>query len=135
MNEYKKGMHSGEIKAWCEAARNEAKPISLSAPFTPEEHPILEPLMIEHAENNQVNYYLEKSLIETDLFTGMDLSGIWVYIIYKNQETLEKYLELTRIINNLQETNNYNDEKRREIALTFGRLLGYSDECINNRWC
>jgi hypothetical protein len=134
MDQFKLGMHVGEIKAWCEAVKNDAKEMSLSAPFKPEEYKTLLPYMKEHAERNGVNFYHEKELIVTDLFWDMDLSGIWVFIIYRSPETLEKYLKLKEDKTKLLESGNYEGEARKDIAVRFGRLLGYSDAMIHARW-
>ena len=134
MDRFKLGVHVGEIKAWCEAAKNDAKKMSLSAPFKPEEHDEIKPYMVEYAEKNDVKYYLEKELIQTDLFGDMDLSGIWVFIIYKHPEILEEYLNLKQEKVRLLKQDRYIGEKRKEIAVRFGRLLGYSEESIMERW-
>ena len=131
---FKLGKMVGEIKAWCEAAKNEAKELSLSAPFKPDEYETLLPHMQEQSERNRVSYYLEKNLIKTDLFADMDLSGIWVFLIYKNQSTLDKYLRLKEDKEKLVKAEEYLGEKRKHIAVRFGRLLGYSDPCIQERW-
>ncbi len=134
MDQFKLGMHVGEIKAWCEAVKNDAKEMSLSAPFKPEDYETLLPYMMEHAERNGVSFYHEKELIATDLFGDIDLSGIWVFIIYRSPETLEKYLNLKEDKKKLLESKSYEGEARRTIAVRFGRLLGYSDAMIHARW-
>ena len=134
MDRFRLGMHVGEIKAWCEAAKNDAKKMSLSAPFKPEEYEDINPYMIEYAEKNSVKYYLEKELIQTDLFGDIDLSGIWVFIIYKHPEILEEYLALKQEKARLIQQDEYIGEKRRKIAIGFGKLLGYSEESIVERW-
>ena len=83
------GKQVGEIKAWCEASRSGAKEMSLSAPFKPEDYESLLPHMEEQAGRNEVKFHLERSLMGTDLFGDMDLSGIWVFIIYAVEEMLE----------------------------------------------
>ncbi len=134
MDQFKLGKQVGEIKAWCEAAKNEAKELSLSAPFKPDYYETILPHMKEQAERNNVNYYLEKSLIITDLFGDMDLSGIWVFLIYKHQKTLDAYLKLKEDRASLVESGKYEGEARRDIAVRFGKLLGYSERCIHERW-
>lgn len=134
MDQFKLGKMVGEIKAWCEAAKNEAKELGLSAPFKPDDYDILLPHMKEQAGNNSVDYYLEKSLIITDLFGDMDLTGIWVFLIYKDQKTLDAYLKLKEDKERLVESGKYEGEARKDIAVGFGRLLGYSDKCILERW-
>ena len=128
------GLHAGEIKAWCEAAGNDAKKMSLSAPFKPEELKTIESYMKKYAERNNVNYYLEETLIQTDLFGSMNLSGIWVFIIYKHPAVIEEYHSLKRERKKLVEEDAYMGDPRRSIAVRFGKLLGYSDEAINKRW-
>ena len=134
MDQFKLGMHVGEIKAWCEAVKNEAKEMSLSAPFKPEEYETIVPYMKEQADRNGIRFYHEKELIITDLFGDMDLSGIWVFIIYKGPETLEKYIKLKEDRTKLLEAGKYAGATRKDIAVRFGRLLGYSDPMINEKW-
>jgi len=131
---FRLGVHVGEIKAWCEAAKNDAKEMSLSAPFKEEEYELILPYMREYAERNNVNYYLEKELLMTDLFPDIDLEGIWVFIIYRKQEVLLAYLSLKKEKQQLIEEGLYSGENRREIARKMGRLLGYSDSAIEERW-
>ena len=131
---FRLGVHVGEIKAWCEAAKNDAKEMSLSAPFKEGEYELILPYMREYAERNSVNYYLEKELLKTDLFQGIDLKGIWVFIIYKKQEILLSYLSLKKEKHQLLEDGQYKGKQRRVIAWKMGRLLGYSDSSIEERW-
>ena len=127
------GKQVGEIKAWCEAARSGAKEMSLSAPFRPEDYESILPHMQEQAGRNEVNFHLEKSLMGTDLFGEMDLSGIWVFIIYAKDEVLERYLALKAEKERLESEGEYVGDARRGIAEGMGRLLGYSDAHINRR--
>lgn len=127
------GKQVGEIKAWCEAARSGAKEMSLSAPFRPEDYENILPHMEEQAGRNEVNFHLEKSLMGTDLFGEMDLSGIWVFIIYAKDEVLERYLALKAEKERLESEGEYVGGARREIAVGMGMLLGYSDAHINRR--
>ena len=90
--------------------------------------------MKEYAERNDVSFYHEKELIITDLFGDIALSGIWVFIIYRSRETLDKYLKLKKDKAKLLESGSYEGEARKAIAIRFGRLLGYSDPMINERW-
>lgn len=134
MDKFKLGLHVGEIKAWCEAAKNDAKKMSLSAPFKKREYDEIRTYMAQYAEKYDVNYYLEKDLIQTDLFDNMDLSGIWVFIIYKHPEILDEYFEIKRDKTNLIKHDKYFGEARKVMAVRFGSLLGYSEESIARRW-
>ena len=127
------GKQVGEIKAWCEAARTGAKEMSLSAPFRPEDYERILPHMEEQAGRNKVKFHLERSLMGTDLFGEMDLSGIWVFIIYAEEEVLESYLALKAEKERLESKGEYVGDARRDIAVGMGRLLGYSEAHINRR--
>ena len=127
------GKQVGEIKAWCEASRSGAKEMSLSAPFKPEDYESLLPHMEEQAGRNEVKFHLERSLMGTDLFGEMDLSGIWVFIIYAEDEVLERYLDLKAEKERLESEGEYVRDARRGIAEGMGRLLGYSEAHINRR--
>jgi len=94
LSSYRKGELVGEIRSWCEAARNEAKDMSLSAPFMPINAGFMEEAMREEADREGVSYYLEKALIRTDLFPNVDLDDKWVYVIYKKPEVIEEYHRL-----------------------------------------
>ena len=127
------GKQVGEIKAWSEASRSGAKEMSLSAPFKPEDYESLLPHMEEQAGRNEVKFHLERSLMGTDLFGEMDLSGIWVFIIYAENEVLERYLDLKAEKERLESEGEYVRDARRGIAEGMGRLLGYSEAHINRR--
>ena len=127
------GKQVGEIKAWCEASRSRAKEMSLSAPFKPEDYESLLPHMEEQAGRNEVKFNLERSLMGTDLFGEMDLSGIWVFIIYAEDEVLERYLDLKAEKERLESEGEYVRDARRGIAEGMGRLLGYSEAHIDRR--
>jgi len=120
-------MFVGEIKAWCEAARSEAKDMSLSAPFHPEDYEFLLAKMEKLAQENEVNFYLEKSLLTTDLFADVDMTDRWVFIIFKKEHIIEKYLDLKTEKENLEAHGKYVGRSREEIARKMGKLLGYSD--------
>jgi len=125
------GRQVGEIKAWCEAARSGAKDMSLSAPFRPEDYGSILPHMEEQAGRNEVKFHLERSLMGTDLFGEMDLSGIWVFIIYATEEVLERYLALKAEKERLESEGKYVGDARRGIAVGMGRLLGYKEAHID----
>jgi hypothetical protein len=121
------GMQVGEIKAWCEAAKSGAKAMSLSVPFKPKDYERLSRHMEEQASRNGVKFYLERDLIRTDLFADLDLSGMLVFIIYRDDQVLADYLNLKSEKVCLVDNGEYTDEARRDVALRFARLLGYEE--------
>jgi len=64
----------------------------------------------------------------------MALLGIWVYLIYRDTEVLNEYLSLKEEKKQLEKDGAYTGNPRRDLAVRFGRLLGYSDEAIYARW-
>jgi hypothetical protein len=131
---FKLGMYVGEIKAWCEAAKNDAKKMSFSAPFNPNEYAFLLTYMEDMAKKNNVNFYLEKDLLDTDLFPDIDLKGMWVFIIYKRKDIIKNYFSLKEEKNRLENSNKYNTKNRINLGRKLGNLLGYSDEVLNDKF-
>jgi len=127
------GRFAGSATAWCEAARSGAKEMSLSSPFKPEDHDILHPHVEKAARENEVQFYLEKALITTDLFADIDTAGRWVFVIYKKDQVLEDYLSLKSEKERLEEKGEYEGKARKEIAKGLGRLLGYDEGYIARR--
>jgi hypothetical protein len=133
IEDYYLGKIVGGIKAWCEAAMSDAKEMSFSTPFSSKYVDFLQPKMEELSEKCNVKFYLEKELITTDLFSEIDMTGKWIYIIYKKGDVLETYLALKSEIKNLIQKHEYIGPIRKEIAKKLGRILGYSEAYIEER--
>lgn len=108
--------------------------MSLSAPFKPKDYERLSRHMEEQASRNGVKFYLEKDLIRTDMFADLDLSGIWVFIISRDDHVLADYLNLKSEISRLVEEGEYTGEARRDVALRFARLLGYEEGYASSKF-
>ncbi len=130
---YRIGRFAGSATAWSEAARSGAKETSLSSPFPPGDHDLLNPYVERATEANDVRFHLEKTLMTTDLFADVDMESNWVFIIYKEERVLEGYLTLKAEKERLEEDGEYVGEVRKRIAWDMGRLMGYSDEYIDER--
>jgi hypothetical protein len=130
---YYVGRFAGSATAWCEAARSGAKEMSLSSPFPPEDHDLLLPHIERAARENEARFYLEKTLMTTDLFADVDMTGKWVFVIYKKDHVIEDYLTLKAEKERLEESGEYAGEARRDIAVKMGRLLGYDEDYIIQR--
>ena len=127
------GRFAGSATAWCEAARSGAKEMSLSSPFPPEDHDLLLPHIERAARENEVQFYLEKTLMTTDLFADVDMMGKWAFVIYKKDRVIKDYLALKVEKERLEESGDYAGEVRRDIAVKMGRLLGYEEDYIIQR--
>ena len=130
---YYVGRFAGSATAWCEAARSGAKEMSLSSPFPPEDHDLLLPHIERAARENEVQFYLEKTLMTTDLFADVDMTGRWVFVIYKKDRVIDDYLALKGEKERLEESGMYAGDTRMDIALKMGRLLGYDEGYIAHR--
>lgn len=130
---YYVGRFAGSATAWCEAARSGAKEMSLSSPFPPEDYDLLLPHIEKAARENEVQFYLEKTLMTTDLFADIDMVGRWVFVIFKKDQVLEGYLSLKSEKERLEEEGEYEGKARKEIAKGLGRLLGYDEGYIARR--
>jgi hypothetical protein len=69
----------------------------------------------------------------TDLFADVDMTGRWVFVIYKKDRVIEGYLALKAEKERLEESREYTGEARRDIAVKMGRLLGYDEDYIIQR--
>jgi hypothetical protein len=130
---YRLGYFCGAAAAMCEMAMNEAKNLSLSHPFPAGEEAALRPCLNEKASQYGVSFYLEKDLMRTELFADVDMTGLWVYLIYKKPEMLEQYLALKKEEHGYLQQDTYSPAKRRDLGLRFGTLLGYSPDYLEQK--
>jgi len=127
------GRFYGAVSAWCEAARSGAKKLSLSSPFPPEDLRDVLPYIKKAVEENEVQFYLERELMTTDLFHDVDMTNKWVFMIYKLDRILEEYLRLKSEKEQLEKDGRYSGEIRKDIARRMGALLGYDEDYVNER--
>jgi hypothetical protein len=130
---YRIGRFAGSVNAWSEAARSGAKKMSLSSPFSPKDYDLLLPYVEKAAEENQVRFLLEKNLMTTDLFADVEMGDNWVFIVFKEENVVEDYLALKTEKEHFEKEGKYKGETRKRIAKGMGRLLGYSDNYIEER--
>jgi hypothetical protein len=94
--------------------------MSLSSPFSPDDHNLLSPFVEKATEENHVKFYLEKSLMTTDLFGDIDMEDKLVFIIYKEERVLEDYLYLKAEKECLEVEGEYVGGIRHRIASGLG---------------
>jgi len=121
------------IGAGCSNVGSEVKTLSLSAPFSPEEYAFLLPEAERYAQHYGVHLFLEKHFLQTDLFPQLQLHGDWVFLIYKEETVLDRYMSLKTEKAALLEKDQYCGEVRKGLAETMGRLLSYSEDNIKER--
>ena len=120
------GDFNGTLFAFCEMVLRMDKPLAFSKPFPPEEEEELRQSAEENTERFGLRYYLEKDLMLTRLFASVDMENQWVYIVYREEEALERYFELKRREAELVASGAYTEEKQLELARDYGKLMGYS---------
>jgi hypothetical protein len=119
----------GGIGSFAEMVDAGVKQLALSAPLPPDEMNFL----VEHAQriaaDHSVEIYCETDFLVTGLFPAELTDGKHVLLIYRDS-TREDYLALKTAKQELLESDRYQGEARRQIAVDFGRLLSYSDAKI-----
>jgi len=120
----------GIIGAFAEVVGLGIKELALSAALIPEEMDALIEDARMIAEKNNVKIYREKDFLVTDLFPSEITEGKHVLLIYTGQ-TKQKYLDIKRKKILLEQSGEYEDIKRTEIAVSLGKLLSYPDDKIN----
>ncbi|MGN8897787.1 amidohydrolase family protein [Flavonifractor sp. HCP28S3_F3] len=88
------GNFDGTIGAFCDVIMTGTKDLAFSDPFDPEDEPILTPYVAKKCESYGVKYYIDKDLLLTKLFAGVEMDGQWVYILYQDDAVLQQYLDL-----------------------------------------
>jgi len=123
----------GMINAFAEIVAAGVKPLALSPPLD-------EDLFEDIREGSDaivadwgVVSYIERDLLETDLFPAEMTRGIIAILYCASREVLDAYLALKEERADLVDRGAYEGLQRRAIAERFGRLLGYSEETIAAR--
>ncbi|NQZ77326.1 MAG: VOC family protein, partial [Ekhidna sp.] len=107
---------------YCEMVANDAKPIALSDPMSPHDLDLQWKNYETIAEHYGVQLYRESSFMVTSLWPSAFTEGKDVVIIYKYPR-LKQYQQLKSDISKIRPL---------EGARRFGRLLGYSNQGIND---
>lgn len=121
----------GVIDAFNEVVKCEVKLMALSHPVESKEESLKYLSFVEKITKQYgTSYYLEDSLLLTDLFPISSNQGKCVYLFYKKEETLQTYLHLKQQKQHFINTGKYVGKNREKIAYRFGKLLSYSEEAI-----
>ena len=121
--------HLGVISAFAEVVNAGVKPLALSHPLSKEEMALFLPEATEIAAKYDVQLYVEKELITTKLFPADIAKGKEVLLLYQGH-TLDQYLAIKRDKSDLKHHGIYNEQEALDVAVRFGKLLGYSSKGI-----
>ncbi len=127
----------GVIDCFNEMLKAGVKKIALSHPFVSKAQRTEVLCYVDNiCKKYGTKYYIEDSLICTDLFAKHLTSNIYSIIFYKEENCILDYLALKHERESLIKNNMYTGIKRYELACKFGFLLGYPktkiDEYIKN---
>ena len=120
----------GMINCFAEMVACGVKRLALSPPLTPEEYERLKGASEDIACGFGIKSYSEKSLLVTDLQSEDFTRGKWSILYFKNDETLEAYLDLKKEKERLEREGVYDREARRSVSKAFMQLLSYPDDVI-----
>lgn len=121
----------GVIDAFNEVVKAGVKRIALSHPVSTREEALsLVPFSEKICAQYGNHFYFDENPLLTDLFPISLNKGKFNIIYYRKEEDIQLYLSLKEKKKQLIESGNYHGQSRKEIAVTFGQLLSYSDEAI-----
>ena len=122
--------HLGAADCFCEMVRAGVKRIALSHPCdTKEERDSFLPEFDKLCEKYGVHYYVEDEAFLTDLFPLSLNQGKFNVIFYQDGAALQEYLGLKAEKEKTIAAGSY-DDRRKDIAWRYGKLLSYTDEGI-----
>lgn len=122
----------GVMDCFCEMVRAGVKRLALSHPMdTKQERDALLEYAQELCSRYGVQYYPEDEGLITDLFPLSMNRGKYNILFFKEEKVLEEYLSLKAEKLVFCQIGGYTAQKRRDLALRYGKLLGYTQEAID----
>jgi hypothetical protein len=123
----------GMINCFVEMVACGVKKLALSPPLLPVEYQKIQQASEEIVKGFNIQSYLEKSLMVTDLQTPDFTKGKWSVLYFKSNDVLESYLELKKKKKELETAGKYDKAASKEISGEFMRLLSYTDDVIEEK--
>jgi hypothetical protein len=123
----------GMINCFVEMVACGVKRLAISPPLAPELYDLVRDSSEEIVQGFGIKSYLEKSLLITALQSEEFTKNKWAILYYKDDQTLDAYLELKRKRHELEAAGEFSNEANREVSRAFMRLLSYPDDVIETR--
>jgi hypothetical protein len=120
----------GMINCFVEMVANGVKKLAISPPLRPEDYEAIKGASNKIVKAFDIESYLEKFLLVTDLQTADFTSGKWSILYYEDYDTIRKYMDLKERKSVLEKEGRYDQKSRKEISREFMRLLSYPDDKI-----
>jgi hypothetical protein len=109
------------------------KKLALSPPLSPKDYTKIEKPSNEIVNGFNIQSYLEKSLLVTDLQSEDFTRGKWSVLYFKDNDVLETYLKLKKKKKELEESGRYDKAAKKEISKQLMRLLSYPEDVIEEK--
>ena len=123
----------GMINCFVEMVACGVKKLALSPPLSPEDYKKIEKPSNDIVNGFNIQSYLEKSLLVTDLQSEDFTRGKWSILYFRDNDVLETYLQLKKKKKELEESGRYDTAARKEISGQFMRLLSYPEDVIKEK--
>ncbi len=123
----------GMINCFAEMVAVRVKRLAISPPLVPEDYEALRDASETIVNGSGIRSHLDTSLLITDLQSPEFTRGKWSILYFKDEGTLDAYLELKERKAALEEAGSYTPDSRREISREFMRLLSYPEETIESK--
>lgn len=123
----------GMINCFVEMVACGVKKMAISPPVSPQDYERISEASNKIVEGFSIKFYLEKSLLITDLQPAEFTKGKWSILYYEKDDVLNAYLALKKKKQELEQSGRYDERARKEISREFGRLLSYPEEKIDEK--
>jgi hypothetical protein len=123
----------GMINCFVEMVACGVKKLALSPPLFPEDYKKIQQASEKIVKGFNIQSYLEKSLLVTELQTDDFTKGKWSILYFRSNDVLESYLELKKKKEELEAAGKYDQAARKEISREFMRLLSYTEDVIEEK--
>lgn len=121
---------AGMINCFIEMVACGVKPLAISPPIEPENLALIEEISKELSEGFGTKWLTVQSLMITDIQSAEFTKGKHSVLYYKDDAVIERYMELSALVDSLSEKGEYSGKRRTDISIEFGRMLGYPDNVI-----
>lgn len=120
----------GMITSFIEMVACGVKPLAISPPIEPCHLSIVEAASREISIGFGTKYCVVESLLVTDIQSEEFTKGKNSILYYADDAVIDSYFALQKRVDELIAQDSYIGRERRDIAIEFGRLLGYQEENI-----
>ena len=123
----------GMINSFIEMVACGVKKLAISPPIEPQNLELLVQASKEISEGFGTRYYVEQSLLITDIQSAEFTKGKNSILYYAKEQYIQEYLLLKKRVEELEAMGCYIGAERRAISVAFGKLLSYPDDIIFKR--